>query len=436
MFAAVAIVLLTVLTGNRSYSTNVQQLEAWLGERVEIPCTAQQHHSTQDSVRWYYRNSSSAKDTRILHREKSGLVHYNNFPAEKKILSGFKLIINNFKEEDQGIYSCEIFKRRGFSRQPGTRLVMLKDTHSAITKRLYATEGEVFTHPCVGGLGNWTPVVTWTFQQFGEASSSPLSDLATGVGRLRERGVLPNASIHIRDVLSTDAGNYSCRDSNSPARQQIRMSLSLCVLTVTSNGSSEQASPGLNCSLWCDEDWEPAKPPPAYGNFTGPGAVVVETDTVTFFVSDSPDKRKRTVACRMKERVGGGVMVKLENATLAPENDTFQEDTQPSPHTLPLFMVLPVSTSVLVLTLCFILLCRHRKTAESHGEELSPEPSEQTNKELGEAECQIVYSTLELRKPEQDRPIGQEEGCVYSVIGQEEGCVYSVIRPPSAFLNL
>ncbi|KAG9330859.1 hypothetical protein JZ751_021846 [Albula glossodonta] len=216
-----------------------------------------------------------------------------------------------------------------FSRQPGTR--------------------GVFTHPCLGGPGNWTPVVTWTFQQFGEASSSPLSDLATGVGWLQARGVLPNASIHIRDVLSTDAGNYSCRDSNSPVRQQTRMSLSLCVLTVTSNGSSEGASPGLNCSLWCDEDWEPAKPPLAYGNFTGPGAVVVETDTVTFYVSDSPDKRKRTVACRMKERVGGGVIVKLENATLVPENDTFQEDTQPSPHTLSLFMVLP----------CFDVMCPH-----------------------------------------------------------------------------
>ncbi|XP_064199571.1 mediator of RNA polymerase II transcription subunit 18 isoform X3 [Anguilla rostrata] len=389
-FASLATLILTAQTGALSHF-NEKRLEARLGDEVIIPCTDHEVNLL-DAYRWFYRkNSQASKRDMIFQNNKAGLNHISSHLwKEKKTLRNFSLVIMNFKEEDQGIYTCEI----------------CPESPPAVPKRVYAAEGGNFTHPCYGGAGGSGPSASWTFRRFGEPSPAPWSH--------QRGGLQPNGSIFIRDVQASDAGTYSCvRGRNSDLTQTL-LSLSLCVLTAGPVGSSVSRGSPLTCSVHCDVSPEPVVLPRAPGESSGVAAVVVETGTVTFQVR--PGEREGTVVCYANETGESGV----EDSTLHLDTENNQEDANTTPLALFLCVSLASGFCTLAIFLGFVFLCRRRLIAafptadEPSGDVLCPKRTRDTTPEMGEAA--IIYSVLEIKQPEKDRVLVREDGCVYSTI--------------------
>ncbi|XP_064199211.1 mediator of RNA polymerase II transcription subunit 18 isoform X1 [Anguilla rostrata] len=407
-FASLATLILTAQTGALSHF-NEKRLEARLGDEVIIPCTDHEVNLL-DAYRWFYRkNSQASKRDMIFQNNKAGLNHISSHLwKEKKTLRNFSLVIMNFKEEDQGIYTCEICPGTGQVCTKGldTSLLLIKESPPAVPKRVYAAEGGNFTHPCYGGAGGSGPSASWTFRRFGEPSPAPWSH--------QRGGLQPNGSIFIRDVQASDAGTYSCvRGRNSDLTQTL-LSLSLCVLTAGPVGSSVSRGSPLTCSVHCDVSPEPVVLPRAPGESSGVAAVVVETGTVTFQVR--PGEREGTVVCYANETGESGV----EDSTLHLDTENNQEDANTTPLALFLCVSLASGFCTLAIFLGFVFLCRRRLIAafptadEPSGDVLCPKRTRDTTPEMGEAA--IIYSVLEIKQPEKDRVLVREDGCVYSTI--------------------
>ncbi|KAJ8340860.1 hypothetical protein SKAU_G00331510 [Synaphobranchus kaupii] len=306
MFATFAVVILTAQNETLS-NLHEERQGARLGDEVIIPCMDHHQINQQHGCMWFYRKNGHSKRDKIYKIDKTGISHTSSsFRGENKIQRDFSLVIMNFKKEDEGMYSCEICTgakecTKGFE----TLLFLRNESRAVVTKRLYAAQGGDFAHPCPVGAEH---SVSWTFQRSRE-ESSPLPVIE----RPHQRGVGQHeASILVRDVQRSDAGNYSCWSERASGQKQRLLSLSLCVLTASPVGSSGSRGSLLNCSVHCDVGLEPVGLPHAPGKSTRADAVVVETAAVTFNVSDSPEKHERTVVCHASEKGESGV----ENSTL------------------------------------------------------------------------------------------------------------------------
>ncbi|KAG7469102.1 hypothetical protein MATL_G00125330 [Megalops atlanticus] len=413
MCAVFAAVMLSFAVGTGSHSTNGKRLSARLGDRVVIKCADRENHH-QDVCRWYYSKDSTVVHLMAIYRGKTGMtLHYSSAPTRKKIQSNFSLVITDFQEEDQGIYSCEMCSNNKCTKRFNTSVSLMQDSYSPITKRLYAAAGGVFTHACTGiseGQRSRVAAATWTYQAFGEVTpTTPGDHSAPGTGRTQGRLVLlPNASILLQDILRTDAGNYSCWRETSYGQRQRLLSISLCVLTATADGSSDKPGSPLSCSLLCDRDGEGAGLPWTHSDSNKTAPVMVENDTVTFSVFDIPSEHGRTLACNASVR-GEGVI----NGTLNSDPNSGQNQAETSRLTLAVFGSLAAGICVLAL-LCFTFLCSCRISAGDapSGDNLCSICTRGTQPEVWKAQTQVTFCTSDIRKPEQEHVIREEESFV------------------------
>lgn len=86
---------------------DISQLRVLLGCRAVIPCQHQLSYS--NPFKWFYKKDTNAEKIHIYFQDKSGLQHYNTARRRGSVTHNHALVINNFTDDDQGLYWCEIY---------------------------------------------------------------------------------------------------------------------------------------------------------------------------------------------------------------------------------------------------------------------------------------------------------------------------------------
>ncbi|KAJ8290206.1 hypothetical protein GJAV_G00009920 [Gymnothorax javanicus] len=406
IFIFFTLAILTTHTGTQS-GFKEKHLEARRGDEVIIPCTDHGDTTHIHFFQWFLTNDNKNKSVIIFHNVKTGGKRASNdLGSRSKTLRDFSLVIPSFRETDQGVYSCETCSKatlctKGFE----TSLSLITEPPPAVMKRLYAAKGDNVSYPCPDGVEGSGLSISRGVQRFGEA--------------LQRKQLHPKASILIQDVRSEDAGIYSCwREDDSGQRQNLLM-INLCVLTA--EPVSLSLGPRLNCSVNCDVGSEPVGRRQAQGNSTVATVVVVETGAVTFHVFEPFEMHEKPVVCHVTDTGASW----LENSTRPLHSNGEQnnyEDKDSDSHWMLYCVLLASSLCTSATVLLCMLMCRQRiciafsSDDEPHPGAISPECDRVAKHETLEEGIEMIYSVLEIKRPEEDRVVVNEEECVYSRI--------------------
>lgn len=97
-----------------------------------IPCISNENHP--ESFSWFYSTTNvGQRRTQIFHEDKSGLhLLSKDLWHRKSVLRNRSLVISPFTEEDQGIYSCELYKNDKITNGLSTSVVLEKESHMPV----------------------------------------------------------------------------------------------------------------------------------------------------------------------------------------------------------------------------------------------------------------------------------------------------------------
>ncbi|XP_069051655.1 mediator of RNA polymerase II transcription subunit 18 isoform X2 [Lepisosteus oculatus] len=428
--SAVALLLLSSLTQLRA-TPAVRRMYAWVGDSVLLPCV-DRGMKKLETYSWYYKKTSGPGGILLVSVERSGTPRYTQSRhwVRKKIqLNNLSLLIQDLREADGGVYSC--------TGGVVTSLTVFKDL-PPVRKKLYVAAGDSIAEPCSGvpKTGGRTSPVQWSFQGIGDQNPLFLNSYSPSGGtdlNPERLTLLPNASVLIRDILRTHAGDYTCWIDDQNGHRKRLVTLTVCVLTVTADKASAAHSSRavLNCTLLCESSegrnetvllW-------THGNGTDLGPSVVNTITTTSTgvtaTLEIPSPHNMSLRCSV--RVRGEDRVSVEHFIHGHGvNNTGQQHTGISDASSGsvLLWTLTVCPSVFMSVLLLVFLCRRNAPiGNSSSVAHSCGSSGRFTPEAGEVESEAHYAAVEIRKPESSltRTRAVEE-CVYSTLQFHSPC--------------
>ncbi|XP_041963938.1 uncharacterized protein LOC121721252 isoform X1 [Alosa sapidissima] len=255
------IILVLTCLGSCCVSPNKTLQHVLLGSTTVINCGSLNTAGT-DEVKWFFSKDQGSKRLLMFHINKQGrsvITSLIKDHPKRTVARNMSLVIEDFNEEDEGVYVCEVYLSTSPYTITTSKLILEKKTPPS--KWWYAVRGDGYQHECTG-MGK---AVQWTFQ--------PL----TGN---RDRQYSQNSSLVLTNIEEHISGNYTCWIISGDGQQERAFSLILCIVSGTSD---ERESP-QNCSLLCSKrsDIETLDP------------LVVVTDRVNITVyhkSKKPDGR-------------------------------------------------------------------------------------------------------------------------------------------------
>ncbi|XP_053538490.1 uncharacterized protein LOC108257214 isoform X2 [Ictalurus punctatus] len=357
-------VILGLCTMSLAISSHVPVQYVPLGNKVRIPCDGYGDHRTG---KWLHKKGENKFET-IFH-ENSGFTFQNKpLSTRKKIFRNFSLEITHFTELDKGTYVCQLCTSimRCTNGKPIT-LLPLFDTFSTALRTLFIMEGDQFSYSC---LYNLTLKADWRFEALGENTAISLNH------ELNNKNVL-----FIPDVQPTNAGKYSYWGETSTGQQQRLCSVTLCVLT--------------------DMDAD------------GGASAVVETDKWNISITGRVNKPKSSLNCRLLSSDVETHTFSLEDAAATAQLHVISSITADHLYSSrpPVAALICMSTALLFIILIapFILLRVLRQMADRNSRSANGH-SEEGN------ESQVIYSTLQVGRYQQQNVFTSDIECVYSQI--------------------
>ncbi|XP_066572444.1 carcinoembryonic antigen-related cell adhesion molecule 8 isoform X2 [Amia ocellicauda] len=393
------------------------------GQTVRLSCRSRKS-IVLDTVRWYYSAGAGHNRTRLFNLQQWTLKPAQ--PLRLQMLPNSSLVIRDVSAQDTGIYTCDFCTDSVCNTIKSVSLSLKKGEEAALTplRPLYIPAGTNFIQPCGGDVLTAVTSIKWFFQAMGEGIPTLLNftSFANGTERM---SLLPNASLLIRDVLGTDAGNYSCwRESSSDPDRQRLLSLTVCVLTVT----ADQVSPVsrglqtvLNCSLLCGSTGDPAVLSWSHSNGSElePGVEThINTSTgVTSLLRIRPTENT-TLRCAVQVR--GEERVSMEFTVHTHRDAALGNDTvlsNPSSDSLaPVLGALASCLSIVtILLLCF--LCRRTAAKGNKNSVAESRAGSSRREESRDADADVLYAVLEIKRPVQSQAsVRTEDEPVYSSV--------------------
>ncbi|XP_062421672.1 uncharacterized protein LOC119198134 [Pungitius pungitius] len=340
-----------------------------LGCQAVIPCSL--HKSDLNSIKWFYKKGDHNAPRLLYYKDEKGIEqHQSFFRSRMKVPHDGSLIINHFREVDEGLYWCEICSRKMCLENPPTVLSVKKETLKETHKTVYVITGISLTETCPGDFVD----LKWTFESLANSNRGPEPDFVTH-----------NKSMHIGNVKKAHAGRYICWKSGC----EKLLTVHLCVLT----GPNSEAS-SVSCAVTCDME---------LSNVKANSTINVETGTGTISVHVDPDG---SLNCTAKQMFDGH---RALNSTKRP-SDAFNNSTDLSTEYL-LPVTCGTSAGLASLILMSIFIC-YRTTL------LAAFPVHFCCRGVnarGEEESSVVYSSTVFRRLATRDPFS-DSGCVYSEI--------------------
>ncbi|XP_062395275.1 uncharacterized protein LOC134083128 isoform X2 [Sardina pilchardus] len=324
------IILVLTCLGKCCLSSNKVQQHVLLGSTTAINCGSLKIDFT-DEVKWFFSKDQDSKQ--LLYRiNKQGqvLLHSQMKGPKRTVANNRSLIIKDFNEEDEGLYTCEVGLCQGTSSCARATSEWILEKKTPPSKWWYAIRGHGYQHECPGVIGK---AVQWTFQ--------PLK------GEIN-RQYSQNSSLVFTNIEHHMAGNYTCWIISENGQEERAFSLILCIVS----GTSDERESLQNCTILCSKHSDAEKLDP----------FVVVTDRVNITVYHKSKRPDGLVDCIVTFK--GGVhkndtiqSTTSEYITNAPgmdmENETHSENAAPfSPG------ISQAATSVgISLTVCLVLCC-------------------------------------------------------------------------------
>ncbi|KAK7504024.1 hypothetical protein BaRGS_00004756 [Batillaria attramentaria] len=183
------------------FSPSPSQVTAVKGETAILPCRIEDLGSYR--VLWSFERVLLTFDTRRIANDP-------RIEVQRPYQSEWNLKIDNIKQEDAGMYSCQI-NTNPVTRQDVKLIVLNEKPKPAAPKEVVVFSGSDVNIPCK--LPDFNDVATWSYQA---DSRSERKTLDTGEGSkfTSRAGEGTESHVHtleIKDVRATDEGLYYCR---------------------------------------------------------------------------------------------------------------------------------------------------------------------------------------------------------------------------------
>ncbi|XP_041963940.1 uncharacterized protein LOC121721252 isoform X3 [Alosa sapidissima] len=226
------IILVLTCLGSCCVSPNKTLQHVLLGSTTVINCGSLNTAGT-DEVKWFFSKDQGSKRLLMFHINKQGrsvITSLIKDHPKRTVARNMSLVIEDFNEEDEGVYVCEVYLSTSPYTITTSKLILEKKTPPS--KWWYAVRGDGYQHECTG-MGK---AVQWTFQ--------PL----TGN---RDRQYSQNSSLVLTNIEEHISGNYTCWIISGDGQQERAFSLILCIVSAFHNGFGNFTkditnAPGIN----------------------------------------------------------------------------------------------------------------------------------------------------------------------------------------------
>ncbi|XP_034163075.1 uncharacterized protein LOC117597930 [Pangasianodon hypophthalmus] len=352
-----------------------------LGNRVTMPCDG---YGDRRTAKWLHKKDDNKFKT-IFHESFGYTFQNKSLSARKKTTRNFSLVISPFSELDKGTYVCQVCTTTGICTD-GKPITLLPqfDTFSTALRTLFVIEGDQFNYSC---LHNFTLKAYWRFEALGENTAISINRLNKNV-------------LFISDVQPANAGKYSYWGETSTGQQQRMCSVTLCVLRVRTVKLTDSPQ---SCTLYCDEDVDTDEE----------GSAVLGTDKWNISITGRVNKPQSFLSCRLLRSGVETHTFSLEDTTATAQSNAISSTTDNLYSSRPKVAAL-ISTSAallfIVIVALFIFLCVLRQRAVRNSSRSANGQPEEEN------EPQVIYSTLQIGRHQQQNVITLDTECVYSQI--------------------
>ncbi|XP_028985861.1 uncharacterized protein LOC114843464 [Betta splendens] len=362
-------------------ANNIYQLHFLLGCRAEIPC--QHKKSDSNSFKWFYKKDEHSKCIQIFFEDKHGLKHHNPSHPSGSITHDRSFVINEFTEDDQGLYRCDSCYNKNCKTGQFIRVIKanLSETHETV----YVTAGSSFTYSCPGGFDNYNGTFHTSYTSaLGATAVSPETDYLTFSG-----------PIQIENVRRADAGKYTFWVNKCNGLKLKICTLNLCVITVHHSGNSS-----VSCDVMCQVEYSYIRADNASTNLTG-------TQTIPVHVNPHGPLNCSTQRMMLHDTYTTVKTHAKSNASVKTTGTNTQHESLTA-------IIYGTSATITSLILLALFICYFRLRVRAG---ISDHSTGSDNNDMVEEETSIVYSLVAFTTPAKttNSNLGSND-CVYSEI--------------------